>query len=201
MTNLIGIIGAVGSGKDTIGYYLVSHYNYTNTSFAKKVKDVLAVVFGWDREMLEGASVESRKWREEVDPYWGISPRTAMQRVGTDMFRHHIEPDVWVKAVVREILNSTPDTKYVITDCRFKNEVDAIKKLGGKIIYVERGKLSPWAEDAKAGKPYSDSCGVHISDWNSFALHSEADIIIKNNGTLKELYETIDQALLSQLAT
>ena len=194
MTTLIGIIGAVGSGKDTCGYYLVSNYNYTSTSFAKKLKDVLSVVFGWDREMLEGASKESREWREIVDPYWGLSPRAAMQKVGTDMFRKHIDPDVWVKAVVKEIL-SNPGTNYVITDCRFENEVAAIKELGGKIIYVERGKLPPWAEEAKAGKPYNEKYGVHVSDWNSYALHTLADVKISNNGTLTELYSTIEHLL------
>ena len=42
-------------------------------------------MFGWDREMLEGDTEESRDWREKVDPYWStetgnpITPRLILQ--------------------------------------------------------------------------------------------------------------------------
>ena len=49
---IIGIIGAIGSGKDTIADYLVKNHGFTRLSFAGKVKDVAAIVFGWDRTML-----------------------------------------------------------------------------------------------------------------------------------------------------
>jgi hypothetical protein len=92
-------MGAVGSGKDTIADFLTNH-GFERLSFAKKVKDVAHVVFGWDRDMLEGRTTESRAWRETVDPRWGISPRSALQKIGTEMFREHICDDVWVKALL-----------------------------------------------------------------------------------------------------
>lgn len=191
---IIGIMGNVGSGKDTCGDYLVQNHDFTKVSFAKRVKDVANVVFGWDRNMLEGSTKESRAWREETDPYWGFSPRHALQMIGTEMFRRHIDPDVWVKAVKKEI-EANPDTNYVITDCRFENELEAIRAMGGTIIYIERGRQPVWSAEARAGKPFSEDYGVHITDWNSYALSKYADHEIINNGTLDELVGNIEYIL------
>lgn len=191
MHRLIGIIGCPGAGKDTCGDYLVERAGYQRTSFAKRVKDVAHAAFGWNRAMLEGITSESRTWREHVDDYWGISPREALQKIGTEMFRTLIHPDFWVKAVIKEISDAPVTTRFVITDCRFENEVEAIKALGGKIIYIQRGIHPAWAALARSGSPYSSDSGVHITDWNPYALSKFADIEINNNGTLDELYAQI----------
>ncbi len=188
---IIGITGAIGSGKDTIADYLIKHHGFTRLSFAGKVKDVAHIVCGWDREMLEGLTRESREWREVVDPYWGISPRVALQRIGTEMFRTHIHPDTWVKAVVRTI-SAAPEKNYVITDCRFANEVNAIKELGGRIIHVARGAEPAWAEDARLSRAPCPA-GVHVTDWNVYALRGLADWCVDNNGSLEDLYHAIEQ--------
>jgi hypothetical protein len=67
---IIGIIGLKGAGKDTIADYLVENFNYQKDSFAKSLKDATAVMFNWDREMLEGSTPEARAEREIPDPYW-----------------------------------------------------------------------------------------------------------------------------------
>jgi hypothetical protein len=187
---ILGITGAIGSGKDTIADYLIKHHGFVRLSFAGKVKDVAHVVFGWDRELLEGLTKESRAWREVVDPYWGISPRAALQRIGTEMFRTHIHPDTWVKAVVR-MIQAAPEKNYVITDCRFENEVNALKELGGKILHVSRGAEPAWAADARAGLACLSS--VHITDWNVYKLQRFADYSINNSGTLDDLYRNVEK--------
>ena len=186
---IIGITGAIGSGKDTVADYLSKHHGFIRLSFAGKVKDVAHIVFGWDRELLEGLTKESRAWRELVDPYWGISPRVALQRIGTEMFRTHIHPDTWVKAVIRTI-QATPERNYVITDCRFENEVKALKDLGGKILYVSRGAMPAWADSARLGEPCPPS--IHVTDWNVYALQGLADTCISNNGSLNDLYAQVE---------
>lgn len=188
---IIGIIGCVGSGKDTCGDYLINHYKFKKTAYAKKVKDVASIVFGWDRDMMEGSTKESREWREQVDPFWGLSPRAVMQKIGTEMFREHIDKDVWIKSVVKEVTSSTDN--YVITDCRFENEVEAIKKLGGKVLYVERGEVPDWAVEAKEGK--SCRSDIHVSDWNPYMLSKYADYMISNNRTLEDLYQKINEII------
>ena len=56
---IIGICGLIGSGKDTIADYLVNIHQFRRESFANSLKDAVAAVFGWDREMLEGRSKSS----------------------------------------------------------------------------------------------------------------------------------------------
>ena len=56
---LIGLVGLIGSGKDTVAERLVSHHGFVRDSFAQSLKDATASIFGWDREMLEG-NTESR---------------------------------------------------------------------------------------------------------------------------------------------
>lgn len=195
---IIGIIGAIGSGKDTIADYLIREREFKKASFARRVKDVVAVVFGWDRVLLEGSTRESREWREQVDAFWGLSPRVALQKIGTEMFRDHIRDDVWVRAVEKE-LSAEPDQHFVITDCRFQNEIDAIRACGGKLIYVERGPAPEWVPRAieayktpgGADAKWFEDAGIHVTVWSTYALAEQADARISNNGTLEELYETI----------
>ena len=56
MSQVIGIVGLIGAGKDTVADYLVNFHRYKRESFANSLKDAVAQVFGWDREMLEGRS-------------------------------------------------------------------------------------------------------------------------------------------------
>lgn len=190
---VLAISGPIGSGKDTIADYLVRVHGFKRLAFASKVKDVAHVVFGWDRDMLEGLTAESRAWREVVDPFWGLSPRVALQRIGTEMFRTQIHPDTWVKAVVAQI-RAEPDGKFVITDCRFENEVAAMKALGGRLVCVSRGAEPPWAAEARAG----GTCPVeiHQTDWNVYRLQGLADVRVENNGSLEALYEAVEKLLI-----
>ena len=193
MSVIFAISGPIGSGKDTIADYLVRHHGFKRLAFASKVKDVAHVVFGWDRTMLEGLTAESRAWREVVDPFWGLSPRTALQRIGTEMFRTHIHPDTWVKAVVSQIL-AEPDGKFVITDCRFENEVAAMKALGGRLVCVSRGEEPAWAAVARGGAACPSE--IHQTDWNVYRLQGLADVRLENNGSLEELYTAVENSLL-----
>ncbi len=198
---IIGIIGAIGSGKDTIAEYLIETQHFDKYAFASKVKDVACVVFGWNREMMEGLTPKSRKWREEVDEYWGITPREAMQKIGTEMFRKHIDDKIWIKAVIREIQYKSNSRKIVITDCRFENEIQAVKEMGGKIIYVQRGNEPEWAHksikafedhNSEEYKWFKDN-NIHATDWQLYALKKYSDFTIENNGTYDDLYDAVDK--------
>ncbi len=194
---IIGIIGAIGSGKDTIADFLIAEHGFKKLSFARRVKDAAAAVFGWDRELLEGATRESREWREQVDPFWGLSPREALQKIGTEMFRQHIRDDIWIKGVEKD-LAAEGGQSFVITDCRFQNEIDTIRRAGGRLIYVERGLKPDWVD--RAIKAYNGSepdrqwfadQDIHVTVWSTYALADQADEIIENNGSLDELYSAV----------
>ena len=82
---LIGLVGLSGSGKDTVADFLVKDHGFKRDSFAKSLKDAVSAIFGWDRQLLEGATQESRMWRERIDPYWSnklnrtVTPRYVLQ--------------------------------------------------------------------------------------------------------------------------
>ena len=70
---IIGISGLIGSGKNTCADFIkeiLPEYHFEYLSFAARLKDMVAVLFNWDREMLEGKTEKSRAWRMEPDPFW-----------------------------------------------------------------------------------------------------------------------------------
>ncbi len=165
----IVLVGFAGSGKNTVGDYLVEHHGYVGLSFADALKDTLASVFCWDRAALEGITGESRQWRETVDPWWAaklgipeFTPRYAMQRVGTDLFRRHFNPDVWINNVERRILD-LGDRKIVVMDGRFPNEINLVtNKLDGTSIRVKRGPEPDWWDLALRANDTSRHMSIEV---------------------------------------
>ena len=149
---ILGVTGLIGSGKDTIADYLCTFHGFKRLSFAASLKDAVSSVFGWDRELLEGSTKTSREWREQTDTWWStrlqmeITPRRVLQYWGTEVFRNHFHTDIWVASVENKLRQSTDN--IVITDCRFANEVNAIKQAGGVTARVERGDKPEWHDAA-----------------------------------------------------
>ena len=203
---IIGITGLISSGKDTIADYLTTYQGFKRISFAASLKDAVAAVFDWDRESLEGTTKASRVWREQKDEWWSnrlkmdITPRWVLQYWGTDVCRNHFHNDIWVASVEHRLLNSKED--IVITDCRFSNEVAAIKNAGGVAIRVQRGLNPEWYDSAIAynrgpngnvswalSKMQLDNMKIHASEYSSVGL--KYDHVIENNGTIDSLHEKI----------
>lgn len=205
---IIGILGFIGSGKGTLSTELVRNHGFVQDSFAASVKDICATVFGWPRHLLEGDTVESREWREEVDIWWAnkldivnFSPRYALQFVGTDVFRKVLHEDIWMLTLQNRLLkNSGADV--VISDVRFKNEVKFLQDNNGILVRVRRGADPVWystaalanegnqlAETAMRGV-YSE---VHQSEWGWAGCN--ADYTIENNGSLADLQHNIETLL------
>ena len=201
MRKIIGLLGFIGSGKNTVGD-LFAKSDLVHEAFAKPLKDATAAIFGWPRDFLEGDTPHSRQWREERDDWWSkkldrdIVPRNILQHFGTEHFRNHFHPDIWILSLIRRI-ETQPDTDFVITDTRFPNEIETIRQLGGKIVLVERGEKPAWYDMAlaynrnpNAGLPKPD---VHFSEWAW--IGSEIDYTIKNDGTMVELIESVEKTI------
>lgn len=150
LPNVVAISGFAGSGKDTVADIFTEKYGYVKISMADAVKDVLAVVFGWDRDMLQGSTKESRAWRELPDVFWTnalgyeFTPRTAMQAIGTDLFRNHFHPDFWCLAVQKRIMDLSEGQRVVIPDIRFLNEINMARRLDARMFEVRRGESPEW---------------------------------------------------------
>lgn len=77
-------------------------------------------------------SMNCPKW---VMPEMG-KQRTLLQWWGTD-YRRSQDPDYWVKRMEETLERDHPDIA-IITDVRFPNEAEAIHRLGGYLVKVER---------------------------------------------------------------
>ena len=200
---IVGLVGQIGAGKGTVADLLVDRHDFFKESFANSVKDACASIFGWNRAMLEGDTLESRAWREQPDVWWSeklgreFSPRLALQLMGTEAGRDVFHPDLWVHTVMRRCEQS-PWNNYVIADVRFPNEIDAIVKSGGKVIRVRRGDDPEWYSLARECNLYNKQeimrnayPEVHFSEWAWIGAHY--DIVMDNNCSLDELTVRVDK--------
>ena len=206
---IIGVCGFIGSGKDTIADYLVNLHHFRRESFANSLKDAVSAVFGWDRIMLEGRTKQAREWREQVDPWWAerlgvpqLTPRWILQNWGTEVCRRGFHDDIWIASLENRLRASTDD--IVISDCRFPNEIAAIRRANGLVVRVVRGAEPDWYDDAVAvnhgefgnmawstSKSRLAKLKIHASEtaW----VGTRFDIVLDNNGSLDDLYAQVQQ--------
>jgi hypothetical protein len=204
---IIGVCGLISSGKGTVANYLTTFHGFKSVSFAGSLKDAISGIFGWDRELLEGNTKRSREWREERDEWWSkrlgmdITPRWILQYWGTDIFRNKFHDEIWIASLENKLRQTKDD--IVITDCRFKNELESIKKAGGITVRVNRGPNPSWYPAAEAynkgpsrnlswaiSRGLLEKAGIHASEYSSVGL--DYDFHIENGGTIDDLHKKID---------
>lgn len=198
---IIGLVGFIGSGKGTVGD-LLSQEGFIPDSFARPLKDACSSIFGWPRELLEGNTEFSRTWREQPDKFWSerfgyeITPRLALQLMGTEAGRNVFHNDIWVIS----LLNRSHGKDVVVTDVRFQNEVKYIQDNGGVVVRVKRGPEPEWfqvAEDANAGfysaTLHMKDLGIHSSEWDWIGC--DFNYTIENDGTIDDLGNKVKDLL------
>jgi len=208
---IIGVCGFIGSGKDTIADFLVNFHEFRRDSFAATLKDAVASVFGWDRELLEGRTKEARAWREQVDPWWaerlnmpGLTPRLVLQLWGTEVCRKSFHDDIWIASLENKLRSSHDN--IVVSDCRFPNEIKAIKQAGGRVVWVKRGDEPVWYSTAKRANSGDVMAQQRLADFKIHAsetawIGTEFDAVIDNNGTLDNLYDQIKNLVQAELVS
>jgi len=200
MKKIIGVLGWIGSGKGTVGDYLVNQHDFTAMSFAGNLKDATAAIFGWPRDMLEGDTAESRTWREQPDDFWSdrmqreVTPRWVLQYMGTDILRRQFFDDIWMAGLERKILQCSGSV--VITDVRFPNEVTMLSNMGAEFIWVRRNPEPSWAHDAISNPTaMSLRSDIHPSEYEWVGARDYK--VMWNDSTLPDLYDKIEKVLAS----
>lgn len=171
---IIGLIGARGSGKTTCASYLKENYNFTEFSFADPVKKVVEIIYGFDYDTLKGDTPEKREARVKIqDPVWDQNMIQAMQFIGTELFRNHMDQDVWIKIMKRNIESCIKSGKrVVISDLRYPNEIEFVRSLGGKVWVLE------------LQQSVQASCtDTHSSETSAKSAIQDTDTVIHNDLT------------------
>jgi len=208
MTQIIGLLGFISSGKGTVATQLVEQHSFRQDSFASSLKDACAAMFDWPRHLLEGDTTESREWREVIDEWWAqqlgipnFTPRYALQIMGTDILRNNFHQDIWF-LTLRNRIRKNPDQAVVISDVRFPNEIKFIQDQGGILIRVNRGPSPVWYETAilankgnSIAKDIMDKTysSAHFSEWAW--VGSKIDFVVNNDGTKDQLHNQINDII------
>ena len=190
--HIIGFMGKKRSGKDTAGDYLVKYHGYKKYAFASSLKEICKSVFSFTDEQLNGDE------KEVIDDYWGLSPRQALQYVGTDLFRNQISSlipnmgnDIWVNVLERKLKEET--SNIVITDIRFENERAMVKRLGGIIVKIHSGDI--WvADDVKMDYASHDYINITKVDGNVDKCSGKVDECSgKVDGNVEKCSSKVDE--------
>jgi hypothetical protein len=181
---LIGICGRKMSGKNTFADYLSEEYGYVQYAFADPIKKACKAIFGFTDEQCWG------NLKEVSDSFWNITPRKALQIIGTELFQYelpkyaselaNIGRTFWVQCFARwyeQQLTKFPDIKVAVTDVRFPFEADFITRVGGSVVKVVR--------------PSIITVDTHASETEMDAIQYK--FLIENNTTIDDLHMKIDE--------
>ena len=165
---LIG--GKARSGKDTLGDYIIEEKKGKKPckiQVGQYIKYYVTKYFGWD------GSEETK-------------PRALLQELGTEIIRNKIDPDFHINRLIEDIkvLSYYYDI-FVVSDVRLPNEIEKPKEEFENVLTIKMER--PSDELTKQQKAHATETG--LDNYNNF------DYIIKNDGTIEELYEKAQKIL------
>lgn len=186
---IIAISGKIGSGKDTL-VDLITDYlkDYCFDRDTKKLK--FADALKQATAAMTGSTVEENYTDQGKAKYieeFGMTLGKFQQVLGT-LAKEHFHPNIWIFPVIKKCLDPEEKTSiFLISDCRFVNEAEAIQKAGGVIIRLNRTPdlISP---ASKAGRDLNHISETELDNY-------KFDFTYQNDGTLEDLESVVFQFL------
>jgi len=173
---IISITGKIGSGKDTIADIIIQHTPYHDwkiKKFAGKLKDIAEILSGVPKINFEDQEFK----KQDMGPEWGMTYRDLLQKLGTEAMRNGLHENVWVNALFADYhFNIEKDEQmpnWLITDCRFPNELEAVKTHKGITIKVIRDS--------------GNTIGTTHASETALDDYTEWDYVVDNNGSIEDL--------------
>jgi len=189
-TVIIGFAGRKQSGKTTCSEFIAKYFNGSIEPFnGAKIynfadplkKDICMNILGLTYDQCYGNDISKNQYTEV---YWDgikLTAREVMQLVGTDIFRK-MNKDVWASSTISKIQKEQPELA-IIADCRFPNEVEAIKNAGGLVIKLTR---NPYNSD-HASEVALDEANYSSSNFDFIVYNNNISIQEQNNTILRFL--------------
>ena len=164
---IIGLSGYARSGKDEVAKVLVEDYGYTRVAFADKIRELLLetnplVKDGFRVESVVGAY----GWEQAKVLFPEI--RNLLQNLGVGA-RQTFGEQFWIHQAMQQVHF---EGNYVITDVRFTNEANVIKKYDNAQLW-------------RIKRPGVEPVNSHVSERDMDGY--QVDMILKNEGTLEDL--------------
>jgi hypothetical protein len=201
---IVAFSGPKFCGKDTAAKGLFrlndghKKYLFRRAPMAEGVKNVCREAFGYTDEHLEDPVLKETK--TDFFPY--VEPRWPMMDIA-NWFRDQYGGNIWVERwqrVTREL-----DYKYdhneegfapihsghachVMTDLRFPEELEMLKKNDALIIYVHRTE----AEEAlKLKRGAGNAMALNVSESHYDLIRENATHTVYNDGTIAQLHNEV----------
>lgn len=183
---IIGLSGYAQSGKDSVAKVLVNEYQFERVAFADKIRKLL---FEMNPPLPMGVGNETHTvgLQNFVEIYgWDTAKqnpnvRAMLQNLGVGA-RKVFGSDFWVDEALP--LAYMDGYHVVVTDVRFQNEADKIKRMGGQLWRVKR--------------PGVKAVNSHVSEHDLDGY--KVDQILNNGGTIEELELLVRQRMDALLA-
>lgn len=201
---LIALGGKLRAGKDAVGDHLVAEHGFVKLGMSDALNLALLALNPWVR--LDFAVIVEYPWeaglrrgkfhKGEYVRYADLHAavgyteakkhsdvRVYLQKLGTEVGRDMIDPDVWVRIAEKKIRALWAEGKdVVITAMRFPNEVAMVERMGGESVWVNR--TAP--DDAES----DESVSAHTSEGS--VSEEDFELRIENDGTLEDLHGWAD---------
>ncbi len=159
---IIGISGKLGSGKSYISEQIKNRFlehNFIEKSFAYNLKKIVSILTGIDINTITTREIKQKYLQE-----WGMTVGEMFQKVGTDCMRNHLNNNVWI---ISTFSKYTEEQNWIISDVRFINEADYIKKLGGILIRLEGDPQNIRQNDPRNSNHPSEK---ELDNFNNFDM-------------------------------
>ena len=169
MQKIVGFMGHIDSGKTTAALHLVMQRQFLRRPFARSLKTMLMAIG------LSPSHVDGDLKEEPCDLLCGVTPRAALQSLGTEWGRQMIHQDLWISLWAIDVART--GKPVVADDVRFANEAAMIRKQGGIVVRIDRPSIGQTSK--------------HASE-NEIDL-IRPDALIRNTGNLDDLCAAIDE--------
>lgn len=204
---IICLTGTIGVGKDTMADYLVERYGYVKIGMADPMKRIVKDVYEFTDEQLWGAS-DKRNFEDPRYPRLDstfLSARVALQLLGNEWSRV-CYPETWpvyMKRVIAKVEHgyfySESKGAYevegqrshyagvVISNCRFRNELEEMREVGAVAVRLRRPALD-------VSRALATGVKNHATEVEQLSIPDDFfDLVIDVPEGTKNFYQVIDE--------